>query len=91
MGERMNLAEINRRLKDADPQTRYIIAFMFENLMEITKQLDACADALLSMSEALSDQTKLNSLVSEDIRRLRKHTGAHFEGESVTDDPEDLQ
>jgi len=74
-------------LRDSDPQVRYLIGYLFENMFELSKQLDTSASVLLSMSDALSSQSQLNEAVARDIRNIGGHRKLDEQVQSVQIDP----
>jgi hypothetical protein len=83
--------ELNRRLKDSDPQVRYSIIFLYEQMIELQKQLDQAAQAILgfaNMMEQFVAMNKHTSDVLQNIRRFGITEGVSVSSESVLDDPD---
>jgi hypothetical protein len=88
----MNHAEINRRLRDSDPQVHYVIMYLYEQVVEMQKQLDESACALLSIAQIAERVVQLNAHTQDVLENIRKRgstPGIDVYSESVLDEPKD--
>jgi hypothetical protein len=86
----MMFAELNRRLKDSDPQVHYMIAFLFEAFNEQQKQLDMLSSAIELMARMNEAFMQRDAAFEEKLNMLRSFGKTEgVEVSSVTPDPED--
>lgn len=92
MSGMMSLMQFQRQLEEREipKQTAYMIGIMYENLLEVSKQLDQCTSIMLTMAKTMENVVGSNELVLRQAERLReagKEDG--IDVRSVLPDPED--
>lgn len=92
MAGMMSLMQFQRELehREIPKQTAYIMATMYENLLEVSKQLDQCTNIMLEMAKTMENVVGSNELVLRQAKALRamgKEDG--IDVRSVIPDPED--
>ncbi len=94
MAVTMTFMQFQKLLKDRgiDGHTAYILTIMYEQLIEMGKQLDMCANVTLATVETLENSVNLNEAVLQKVKGLRdfgKEDG--IDVRSVVADPEDTE
>ena len=81
--------DLERRLKDSDPQVRYIIQNMHEQMRELLHEFDEMTKMLVQFAEILQGFDAVNRKTLDKIKRIgnRDDDGLVH---SVANDPEDL-
>lgn len=92
MSGMMSLMQFQRQLEEREipKQTAYMLATMYEQLLEVSKQLDQCTTIMLATVETMDKVVGSNELVLRQARALRaqgKEDG--IDVRSVVNDPED--
>lgn len=83
--------ELSRRLQNSDPQVRYTIMFLYEQMAEIQKQLDEAAQAILGFAGMMEQFVELNKHTNDVLQNMRRFgitEGVSVHSESVIDDPD---
>jgi hypothetical protein len=85
--------ELNKRLQDSDPQVRYTVMFLYEQMAEIQKQLDQVAQAMLGFAQMMEQFVAINNETNAVLQNMRRGhdsvDGVSVYSESVLDEPEE--
>lgn len=85
-------AQFQRELqkRSIEPNVAYMLAHIYEALIEMNKQVDTSAEVTLGLANTLADFVKLSGLTESRLGKLEKLRGtkdASVDSMSVLDDP----
>jgi hypothetical protein len=81
--------EFNRELQNrvSEPGVRIILGFMYERILDISKQMDMCSEICQEMAKTMNNFVAMNEAFDEKLRILNKHIRGNSEGVSVESVP----
>jgi hypothetical protein len=85
----MDWNEFNRELQKrvSDPGIRYCLGIVYERLIEVAKQVDACTAIQLESVKMLSNFVSLNEAMDHQVKTLNKIVKGNSDGVSVESVP----
>ena len=89
----MDWNEFNRNLQNrvSDSGTRYCLGIVYERLLDISKQVDMCAQVCNALAETMNNFVSLNEAFDDRLKALNKHvrgteSGVEVESVPLTND-----
>lgn len=88
----MNWNEFNKELRNRniDPQQAYMFGLIYERQLEMAKQIDLAAKAVLEISKVVEKVVSVNVTMRNHIEALEKSgrvEGVDVHSETILDDP----
>lgn len=85
--------ELERRI--SDPQLRFVLVMMYQHIMAMAAQVDACANVVSAMVDTVGNVVELHSATQQKVQQFHKiirgeRMGGQFNSVPLTDDPEDM-
>lgn len=84
----MNLMELERRLKNLDPDARFVIASIHERQTALEKQLNDLASALVTLASTIETLAGTTLNLEQQFNRKRERD-AQVESIPVLNDPQE--
>lgn len=73
-----------RNIVSDHPQVAYMLAVVFEQMVDMSKQLDMCASVCESMANTVANMGMLNAKTMEELRALKKEMHKGVDGVTIT-------
>jgi len=70
--------ELQNRVSDSG--TRYMLALMYERILELSKSQDAAGNCMVAMAETMGNIVKLNDVQESRLQDLRKQMLGEHDG-----------
>lgn len=85
----MDWNDFNRELQNrvGDPKLRYMLGLMYERILDQSKQLDACAELITQLANAVQGTVGLHEVLDDRLKMLNRHITGRESGISVESEP----
>lgn len=75
------------RNRNIDPQVAYFMSVLYEQHMEVLKQVDQMATIINSLADTVGNVVELHSVTKERVEMMNKRLGGDYDGVTVTTEP----
>lgn len=75
------------RNRNIDPNTAYMLSVVYEQHIEVLKQVDACMNILNALAETVGNVVQLHESTQGRLQALNKMVTGEVEGVTVTTEP----
>lgn len=81
--------QFQKELRDRgiDPKIGYFLSMIFEQQLEVGKQVDMCAKVLSELANTVGNVVELHNSTQSRLQELNKAVYGHVEGVTVTSEP----
>lgn len=81
--------QFQKQLRDQniDPRTAYFLSLMYEQHVEVLKQVDQMATIINSLADTVGGVVELHAVTKERVETMNKRLGGIYDGVSVTTEP----
>lgn len=75
------------RNRNIDPSTAYMLSVVYEQHVEVLKQVDAMASIINSLADTVGNVVNLHSVTTDRLQALNKMVTGEVEGVTVSTEP----
>lgn len=81
--------QFQKQLRDQniDARTAYFLSLMFEQHVEVLKQVDQMANIINSLADTVGNVVELHQVTKERVETMNKRLGGDYDGVSVSTEP----
>lgn len=85
----MDWNDFNRQLQNrvSDPGLRYMLGMMYERQLDMSKQIDMCAEICNALANTIQGIVGLHEILDDRMKELNKHIHGREDGVSVSSEP----
>ena len=85
----MDWNEFNRNLQNrvSDPGVRYCLGIVYERLLDLSKQVDMCAEICNQLADTMNGFVGLHEVLDGRLKELNRHVRGDVDGVSLRSVP----